>query len=126
MYATGRVIADLAVQLTGPNTIRYVDVVVTHPTERSKRVGTSVPVGAAAESAKFDKYFKHFAVTRQNLIPFSFETSGALAAAGVEMLDDMRLLAKARGKLRVYFDMLVRVSVALQHGNGRIIARFAG
>ena len=122
----GRVFADLAVTVHVDRPIvRYLDVVVTHPTDRSPRLGTSVRVAAAAEVDKFKHCVRHFAVTKQNLIPFSFETSGALSLAGVEMLDDMRRIAKSRGKMLTYYDMLVRVSVALQRGNGRMIACFA-
>ena len=103
------------------------DPTVSHTEYAARRRGAGPLAMTQAEHDKFQKYNSCFDLTPGLFVPFAFETSGALGPMAMEFLCAMRQIARDREHPLTLFRMLVHASVALQRGNGRIIAHyFAG
>ena len=116
--------ADLAVIDCGGATTRLLDATVTHTEYAARRRGPGPLAVTQAEHDKINKYNSCFDLAPGLLVPFAFETSGALGPMGMDYLCAMRELARERERPLTLFRMLVHASVAVQRGNGRIIAHY--
>ncbi len=77
-----------------------------------------------AERTKITHYDKYIASTSASIVPMAFSTAGALGPMGMEFCAALRQRARDRLRPVSIFRMLLPASVALQRGNGRLIASY--
>ena len=116
--------ADLAVFDGGGAPVRLLDATVTHAAHVKRKRGPGPLAMVQDEADKINKYNSCFVLAPDVVVPFAFDSAGALGPMAMTYLASMRQMAADRDRPLTLFRMLVHASVALQRGNGRIIAHY--